>query len=142
MVTDGYRNRQGADRTEVPLRPLVSLFVQLLVLELCCTLLACFLVLLAMYLLAVHAAVLDEATGRAVLEFDGVTPGLAAVCAGFFSFAITLTKLVVHCEIDVESVRVRFLPQRMGPSLYLYTIAHRPRSTGKKLSSTRNIYVL
>ncbi|EJK44514.1 hypothetical protein THAOC_36936 [Thalassiosira oceanica] len=33
--------------------------------------------------LAVHAAILDEAAGRAVLELDGVAPCLAAVGAGF-----------------------------------------------------------
>ena len=66
-------NWQSTDRAEVPLRPLESLTVQLLVLELCRTLLAGLLVLLAMGLLAFHAAVLDEATGCAVLELDGAT---------------------------------------------------------------------
>ena len=53
---------------------LEPLTVQLLVLELCHALLARLLVLLAMGPLAVHAAVLDEAAGRAVLEPDGVAP--------------------------------------------------------------------
>ena len=87
MLIYGKRYRQSADRAEVPLRPLVSLIVQFLVLELCCALLACLLVLLAVGLLAVHAAVLDEATGRAVLELDGVAPGLAAVVAGLAGVA-------------------------------------------------------
>ena len=96
MGIHAYRNRQGADRTEVPLRPLVPLAVQLFVLELGCTLLSGLLVLLAMYLLAVHAAVLDEATGRAVLELDDLAPGLAAVGAGFVA-TIAITH-VVHCR--------------------------------------------
>ena len=66
------------------LRPLVALAVQLLVLQLGRALLACLLVELAVYLLAVHAAVLDEIAGVALLELDGVTPSLAAVGAGFF----------------------------------------------------------
>ena len=57
------RYRQRADRAEVSLRPLQPLTVQLLILEICGTLLACLLVLLAMGLLAVQAAVLDEAAG-------------------------------------------------------------------------------
>ena len=62
----------------------MSLIVQFLVLELCCALLACLLVLLAVGLLAVHPTVLDEAAGRAVLELNGVVvPVLAAVGAGF-----------------------------------------------------------
>ena len=44
--------------------------------------------LLAVGLLAVHAAVLDKMAGRAVLELDCVAPVLAAVGAG--SVAITL----------------------------------------------------
>ena len=39
MILHWKRNRQCADRAEVPLRPLVSLTVQLLLLELCRTLL-------------------------------------------------------------------------------------------------------
>ena len=84
-----------------PLRPLVTLIVQLLVLELCGTLLACLLVLLAVGLLAVHAAVFDEAAGRAVLELDGVAPVLAAIGAGFF--AVTLAgSHATHHKIQVE----------------------------------------
>ena len=78
---------QGADRTEVSLRSLLSLIVQLVALEFSCTLLACLLVLFAVGLLAVHAAVLDETAGRAVLELDGVVPVLAAVGAGFVAAA-------------------------------------------------------
>ncbi|EJK53564.1 hypothetical protein THAOC_26975, partial [Thalassiosira oceanica] len=59
-----------------------ALAVQFLVLELCHALLASLLVQLAVGPLAVHAAVLDEAAGRAVLELDGVAPELAAVGAG------------------------------------------------------------
>ena len=45
--------------------------------------LARLLVLIAVGPLAVHAAVLDETAGRAVLEPDGVAPLLATVGAGF-----------------------------------------------------------
>ena len=86
MCVHGYGYRQSADRTEVPLRPLESLAVQLLVLELRRTLLACLLVLLAVGPLAVHAAVLDEAAGRADLELGGFAPVLAAVGAGSVVF--------------------------------------------------------
>ena len=79
MLIDWQRYRQRANRAVAPLRPLVSLTVQLLVLELCRPLLARLLVMLAVGPLAVHAAVLDEAAGRAVLELDGVAPVLAAV---------------------------------------------------------------
>jgi len=48
--------------------------------------------------LAVHAAVLDESAGRAVLEPDGVTPVLAAVSAG--SSAIDEDGHVVHLRIE------------------------------------------
>jgi len=48
--------------------------------------------------LAVHAAVFDEAAGRAVLELDGVAPALAAVGACFVAAAIT--KDAVHSSID------------------------------------------
>ena len=82
MIIRWQRNRQSADRAEVPLHPLEPLTVQLLVLQLGRTLLACLLVLLAVGPLAVHAAVLDEAAGCAVLELDGVAPLLAAVGAG------------------------------------------------------------
>ena len=66
---------------------LQPLAVQLLVLQLCHALLAGLLVLLTTGPLAVHAAVLDEAAGRAALELDGVAPWLAAVGAGFFAIA-------------------------------------------------------
>ena len=62
---------------------LKTLAVQLLVPELCCTLLAGLLVLLAVCPLAVHAAVFHEAAGRAVLELDDIAPLLAAVGADF-----------------------------------------------------------
>ena len=79
------------------------MIVQLLVLELCCALLARPLVLLAVGLLAVHAAVLDEAAGRAVLELDGVA-ALAAVGAG--SASIIIVGNTVHYEIaGVMAVR-------------------------------------
>ena len=81
-------NWQSAYRTEVHLRPLVSLTVQLLVPELCGTLLACLLVLLAVGPLAVHATVLDETAGRAVLELDGVAPVLAAVGADIVAIVL------------------------------------------------------
>ena len=73
---------------------LETLAVQMLVLELCCALLARLLVLVAVRPLAVHTAVLDEATGRAVLELDGVAPDLAAVGAGFA--AITVDRHAAH----------------------------------------------
>jgi len=63
----------------------VPLAVQSLVLEFCCTLLAGLLVLLAVGFLAVHAAVLDEAAGRAVLELDGparCNPTIGALVLG------------------------------------------------------------
>ena len=72
------------DRAEVILWSLVTLAVQLLVLELGHALLACLLVLLAMDLLAVNAAVFHEEAGVAVLELDRVIGSLAAVGAGFF----------------------------------------------------------
>ena len=57
--------------------------------------------LLAVGLLAVHAAVFDEAAGRAVLELDGVAPVLAAIGAGFF--AVTLAgSHATHHKIQVE----------------------------------------
>ena len=116
MIIRRDRNRQGADRTEVLLHPLVPLTIELLVLELCRTLLTGLLVLLAMCLLTLHAAVFDEATGRAVLELDGVAPGLAAVCASFFSFAITVTRHAVHCDIATR-----------GPGPATHTDRPRPR---------------
>jgi len=63
----------------------VPLAVQLLVLELCCTLLACLLVLLAVGALAVHAAVLDEEAGRAVLELDAVLAALASAVGAYIT---------------------------------------------------------
>ena len=82
MIIHVKGNRQSAYWAEVPLHSLVSLTVQLLVLELCCGLPAGLLVLLAMGLLTVHATVFDESAGRAVLELDDVAPVLAAVGAG------------------------------------------------------------
>ena len=74
---------------------LQPLTVQLLVLELCRALLARLLVLLAVGLLAVHSAVLDEAAGRAVLQLDSAAPSLAAVGAGLIA-TITVDRLAVH----------------------------------------------
>ena len=54
--------------------------------------------LLAVGLLTVHAAVLDEAAGRAVLELDGVAPLLAAVSAAFD--ATILDRNALHYEIE------------------------------------------
>ena len=71
--------------------------VQLLVLELSRALIACLLVQLAMGPLAVHAAVLDESAGGAVLELDRVAPGLAAVGADFV--AIILAVLARHSVV-------------------------------------------
>ena len=98
MIIHRQWNRQGANRAEVPLRPLVPLTIELLVLELSHALLACLLVPLAVGPLAVHAAVLDESAGRAVLEPDGVTPVLAAVSTG--SSAIDEDGHVVHLRIE------------------------------------------
>ena len=83
MLICWYWYGQSTDRAGVPLRPLESLAVQLLILELCCTLFAFRLVLLPVGPLAVHAAVLDEAAGRAALELDDIAHLLAAVGAGF-----------------------------------------------------------
>ena len=65
----------------MPLQPLEALAVQLLVFELGRAFLTGLLVLLAVGLLAVYTAVLDEAAGRADLELDGVAAELAAVGA-------------------------------------------------------------
>ena len=81
----------------MPLVSLEALAVQPLVLQLCYTLLAHLLVLLAVGPLAVHAAVLDESAGRAALELDGVAPLFAAVGAGLF--AIILDRHAVHDKI-------------------------------------------
>ena len=70
-----------ADRAEVPLKSLVPLAVQPLVLQLGRALLAGLLVDLAVGLLATHAAVFDEEAGRAVLELDTVATLLSAVGA-------------------------------------------------------------
>ena len=96
MVIYGYWDRQGADRAEVPLRSLQPQTVQLLVLEFGRTLLACLLVLLAIGPLTVHAAVLDEAAGRAVLQLDGADPSLAAVGTSFVA-TIAIIRHAVHC---------------------------------------------
>ena len=66
----------GARSLEVLVSSTVEEF---LVLELGRAFFAGLLVLLAVDLLAVHAAVLDEAAGRAVLQLDGPAPVLAAV---------------------------------------------------------------
>ena len=107
LSMDGERNRQGADRADVSLRPLVSLRIKTLVLELGCALLACLLVLLAMGLLTVHAAVLDEVAGIAVLELDGVAPVLAAVSAGFDAIIRAGGGRIVH-----RGGNLRTLPKR------------------------------
>ena len=75
------------DRTKVSFRSLVTLAVQLLVLDLRRALLACLLVLLAVDLLAVDAAVFDEEAGRAVLQLDAVVSFFAAVGADFSGFS-------------------------------------------------------
>ena len=61
----------------------MTLSVQLLVLQGGRALLAGLLVLLAVDLLAVHAAILHQVAGRAVLELGGIAPFLAAVGADF-----------------------------------------------------------
>ena len=101
MFTHWEWNKQSTYRAEVAFRSLVTLAVQLLVLELCCTLLACLLVLLPMCLLAVHAAVFDEKTGVAVLELDDVAFVLVTVGAGFSTIFLT-SKRAVHCAIDAR----------------------------------------
>ncbi|EJK59267.1 hypothetical protein THAOC_20535 [Thalassiosira oceanica] len=82
-----------------PSRPIKPLTVQLLVLELGCTLLARLLVLLAVGPLAVRAAILDEAAGRAVLQLDGVAPLLAAVGADFLAI-VRNRHAAAHSEIE------------------------------------------
>jgi len=116
MLAHWQRNWQGADRAEVFLRPLVPLTVQLLILELCRTLLACLLVLLAVGPLAVHAAVLDEAAGRAVLERDSFAPLLAAVSADF-EVAIHAGR-VVHCGIGRRKPQTRTVCQIVLGALF------------------------
>ena len=112
MLLHWQRNRQSADRAEVPLWPLVPLTLQLLVFQLCDTLLTSLLVLLAMYFLAVHAAVFYEAAGRAVLELDGAAPVLAAVRAGFVALVRNNRRAVhfplkFHAELRQCAVRFR-----------------------------------
>ena len=121
MVMHWERHCKETDRTEVSLGPLVTLAVQLLVLELCRTLLACLLVLLAVGLLAAHVAVFDEAAGRAVLELDDVALVLAAVCTGFV--ATIATRRVVHCRSRLtavcfagKAVRIR-VGELVGPAV-------------------------
>ena len=89
ILVHGYRNRQRAYRAEVLLRSLVSLIVQPFVLQFGRALLACLLMLLAMGPLAVHAAVLDEAAGRAGLELRRVAGLFAAVGAAVFDWSVT-----------------------------------------------------
>ena len=110
-------NGQGTDRTEVSLHPLQPLTVQPLVLELCRTLLARILVLLAMSPLAVHAAVLDEAAGRAVLELDDVAPLLAAVGA------------------DIDAINGHAAHFRAGTRL------RRPQSRKRRPAASRPVYL-
>ena len=55
--------------------------------------------LLAVGFLAVHAAVLDEAAGRAVFELDDVAPVLAAVGAGFVAITLATHGHAVHCVV-------------------------------------------
>ena len=81
MLIHLQRNRQSADWAEVPLWPLVSLAVQLLVFQLRRAFLAGALVPLAVGLLAVDAAIFDEVTGRAVLELDRATLASTAFSA-------------------------------------------------------------
>ena len=106
MATYGEGNRQGADRTKIPLLPLESMAVQLLVLEICRTLLAHLLVLLAVRLLAVHAAVLDEAARRAVLQPDRVTGDHAAVGAGYSTIILAFAGILHrHAAHDPRAVK-------------------------------------
>ncbi|EJK67099.1 hypothetical protein THAOC_11910, partial [Thalassiosira oceanica] len=108
MVIRRKRDRQSADRAEVPLRPLVPLTVQLLVLELCRALLAHLLVQLAVGPLAVHAAVLDEAACRAVLELDA---SLAATAA-FAAVGAKVGWAAVDCDAAHAGVGRSLVPPR------------------------------
>ena len=87
---------------------LETLTVHLLVLQLSRTLLACLLVLLAVSPLAVHAAVLHEAAGRAVLELDGVTSSRSAVgtccCGANHGHA-------AHCQAGMRCSLFECIPQ-------------------------------
>ena len=113
MITGRQRDWQCADRTKVLLHPLLPLTVQLLVLQLCRALLAGLLVLLAVGLLTVNTAVLDEAAGRAALELDGVATELAAVGAAFDP--TILNRNALHYEIEVDDyLRSRGLLWRVG----------------------------
>ncbi|EJK59051.1 hypothetical protein THAOC_20774, partial [Thalassiosira oceanica] len=116
MLIHRQRNRQSADRAEVPLRPLEPLAVQLLVLELGRALLARPLVLLAVGPLAVDAAVLDEAAGRAVLELDGVARVLSAVS----------TRFVSEVGVDRRDRRARGDPE----AAHVLSAAARPTTRG------------
>ena len=79
----------------------MSLAVHLLVLELCCTLLAYLLVLPAVGLLAVHAAVLDEAAGIAVLQVHRLAPVLAAVGTGSVTVTVIYAaRRALHNEFE------------------------------------------
>ncbi|EJK76504.1 hypothetical protein THAOC_01730 [Thalassiosira oceanica] len=71
----------------------------LLVLDLCRTLLAGLLVLLAVGPLAVHATVFDQATGRAVPELDAVTSSRPTVGADF-SAIVRDRHEAAHSEIN------------------------------------------
>ena len=97
MIIHRYRDWQRADRTEVFLRPLQPLTVQLLVPELSRTLLARLLVLLAVGPLAVHAAILDEAAGSAVLELAMSLPRLPQLAQ-----ASTGTSLMLRRTEEIE----------------------------------------
>ena len=110
LSMDGERNRQGADWAEVSLRPIVSLTVQSFVLELCRTLLAYLLVLLAVGLLAVHAAVFDEAAGGAVLELDAFSPFLSAVGADFNG---NVTHFCLECVATGQGARRACAPRKV-----------------------------
>ena len=81
MLVCRYWHGLRAYGAELLLQSLVSLTVQPLVLQLSRALLACLLVDLAVGLLAVHAAVLDEEAGGAVLELDASAALLPTVGA-------------------------------------------------------------
>ena len=94
MPVDRQWYWQRAYRTEIPLRPFEPLTVQLLVLQLGCTLLARLLVQLAMCLLALHAAVLDEETRSAVFQLDGT----AFAVSVFPAVGAHASWVVGHCN--------------------------------------------
>ena len=95
MLIRGQGNRQCAERAGVTLRPLESQAVQLLVLQLRGAFLTGPLVLLAVGPLAVHATILDEAAGSAVLELDGVAPVLTTVGADSATIAVAVILAIV-----------------------------------------------